>query len=268
MSEIKHVGADTDLIISQSSVEFTPVKVNFKDYEYIKSSAERLNLELKAREVNEDNVQESKKLVAEVRKQFNALDQMRKDTEKEVMAEFNVFKDQVKEIGSIIGEGEDVVRSQIRELDDVQREAKKEKIKELWDDHAGRYKFVSWFGFEYWFEERFLNKTQSLNKLEESLVEWLEAHETDVSVIDSYPEREELMGYYLDHRGDLSRALVQLNHEKERKKQLEQVEKTVSRVKKVSQAYTVTVYDEADYRKLLHWLNDNSVDYTKDVIEL
>ena len=85
MSEIKHVGADTDLIISQSSVEFTPVKVDFKDYEYIKSSAERLNIELKGREVTEDNVQESKKLVAEVRKQFNALDQMRKDTEKEVI---------------------------------------------------------------------------------------------------------------------------------------------------------------------------------------
>ena len=61
---------------------------------------------------------------------------------------------------------------------------------------------------------------------------------------------------------------MQLNHEKERKKQLEQVEKTTSRVKKVNQAYTVTVYDEADYRKLLHWLNDNSVDYTKNVIEL
>ena len=76
------------------------------------------------------------------------------------------------------------------------------------------------------------------------------------------------MGYYLDHHGDLSRALVQLNHEKNRKKQLEQVEKTVSRAKKVSQAYTVTVYDEANYRKLLHWLNDNGVDYTKNVIEL
>ena len=184
------------------------------------------------------------------------------------MAEFNVFKDQVKEIGSIIGEGEDVVRSQIRELDDTQREAKREKVKELWDDHAGRYKFTSWFGFEYWFEERYLNKTQSLNKLEETLVKWLESHETDVAVIDSYPEREELMGYYLDHQGNLSRALVQLNHEKERKKQLEQVEKTVSRVKKVSQAYAVTVYDEGAYRKLLHWLNDNSVDYTKDIIEL
>ena len=178
------------------------------------------------------------------------------------------YQDQIKEIGSIIGEGEDVVRSQIRELDDVQREAKREKVKELWDDHAERYKFVSWFGFEYWFEERFLNKSQSLNKLEESLVKWLEAHETDVLVIDSHPEREELMGYYLDHRGDRSRALVQLNHEKERKKQLEQVEKTVSRTKKVSQAYTVTVYDEVNYRKLLHWLNDNGVDYTKDVIEL
>ena len=268
MSEIKHVGADTDLIISQNSVEFTPVKVDFKDYEYIKSSAERLNIELKGREVIEDNVQESKKLVAEVRKQFNTLDQMRKDTEKQALADLNVFKDQVKEIGSIIGEGEDVVRSQIRELDDMQREAKREKVKELWDDHAGRYKFTSWFGWEYWFEERFLNKTQSLNKLEENLVKWLEAREADVSVIDSYTEREELMGYYLDHRGDLSRALVQLNHEKERKKQLEQVEKSVSRTKKVSQAYTVTVYDEVNYRKLLHWLNDNGVDYTKNVIEL
>ena len=140
MSEMKYVGSDTDLIISQNSVEFTPVKVDFKDYEYIKLSAERLNIELKGREVTEDNVQESKKLVAEVRKQFNVLDQMRKDTEKEVMAEFNVFKDQIKEIGHIIGEGEDIVRSQIRELDDVQREAKREKIEEMWDEHARRYK--------------------------------------------------------------------------------------------------------------------------------
>lgn len=265
---MKYVGSDTDLIISQNSVEFTPVKVDFKDYEYIKSSAERLNIELKGREVTEDNVQESKKLVAEVRKQFNVLDQMRKDTEREAMADLNVFKNQIKEIGHIITEGEDVVRSQIRELDDVQREAKRDKIEEMWDEHADRYEFTSWFGWDYWFEERFLNKTQSLNKLEEALVEWLEAREADVSVIDTYTEREELMGYYLDHQGNLSRALVQLNHEKNRKKQLEQVEKTVSRVKKASQAYTITVYDEADYRKMLHWLNDNSVEYTKNIIEL
>ena len=85
MSEMKYVGSDTDLIISQNSVEFTPVKVYFKDYEYIKSSAERLNIELKGREVTEDNVQESKKLVAEVRKQFNVLDQMRKEDRKSVV---------------------------------------------------------------------------------------------------------------------------------------------------------------------------------------
>lgn len=154
----------------EEGFKYTPAVVQFSDYERIKEQAEDLNMILNQVQVSDENLKLAKKLVAQVSKQFNVLDQQRKDTKKAIMGNFEEYESQVKEIGYIVSEGENMVRGKIRELEEQEREEKEQEIKELWDKHSEHYAFTEWFGYEFWFKPQFLNKTKSVNKTEEELV--------------------------------------------------------------------------------------------------
>lgn len=249
----------------QEGFSYTPATVRFSDYERIKGQAEDLNMILNQVQVSEENLKLAKKLVAEVRKQYNVLDQQRKDAKKAIMGNFSDYESKVKEIGFIVSEGENLVRGKIRELEEIERDEKASEIKELWDEHSTHYDFVSFYGYDEWFEPRLLNKTQSVNKTEEELVQWLQRVQNDMKVIDSQPEREDLMLLYKSNQGDLSKALIELNKIQEQRKQVELLSRVEDRMESEERTYTITLYSEDTYHKVLKWLQDNDIDYTKEV---
>ena len=257
-----------DLAPSSEGLSFTPAKVDFNDYDRIRSEALMLNDILHQLQIDEDNVKMAKKLVAGVRAQVNVLDTERKEAKKRVMEEFNEFELQVKEISSIVGEGENLVRSKIRQLEEIEREEKLEDVKELWEEHSSRYEFTSWFGFGKWFDSRYLNKTQSLNKTEEELVSWLESTRNDVMVIDSHASREDLMVIYNQNGGKLSEALITLQQVEVEKQEYKQTERVVDNKKKVQKRYVITLYDESEYLRLIQLADRYGLIYDKEVVEV
>ena len=256
---------DFQLSVQDGGLTYTPANIIFSDYERILADAEKLNMLLNQVQVTEDNLQLAKKLVAETRKQFNILDQQRKDIKKFILEDYQDFEKQVKEIGSVISEGENLVRGKIRELEEIEREEKWDKVFELWEEHSGRYEFTSWIGFDDWYEPRYTNKSQSLSKTEEELIEWLEEKRNDVLVIDASPDREELMFHYRDSL-NLSDAILKVNQQKEAVKNFEQTKRVKDKVEKSKKVYRVTVYSEGDYHNLLSWLRCNQIEFTKEVI--
>lgn len=205
-----------DIAIQQDSVKFTPAKVEFSDYELILNQAEELNNLLHHVEITEDNVKLGKKLVAEVRKKVDQLDRQRIDGKKFILQEFDDFEKQIKEIKSVVQEGDNIVRSKIRTLEEAEREKKLVQVKALWEERAPQYEFTDWLTFDKWFEDKYLNKSQSLNKTEEALVEWLERIRSDIQVIDAHDDREQLMVLYKNNGQSLSTTLLEwTNHQKE-----------------------------------------------------
>lgn len=252
---------------TDEGLSFIPAKVNFNDYDRIRSEALMLNDILHQIDINEDNVKMAKQLVAGVRAQVNVLDTERKEAKKRVMQEFNEFELQVKEINSIVGEGENLVRSKIRQLEEIEREEKMELVKELWDVHSPRYEFISWFGFDKWFDSRYLNKTQSINKTEEELVSWLESTRNDVMVIDSHASREDLMVIYNQNGGKLSEALITLQNIEAEKQEYKRADKVQDVQKKVVKRYIITLYNDAEYTKLVQLADRYAMDYDTEVVE-
>lgn len=254
-----------DLIIPENAVKFTPAKVEFNDYERILKEAEQLNVMLHSAEITEDNLALSKKLVAEVRKKVDALDRQRIDGKKLVLEDFSQFEEQIKLIESTVQEGENIVRGKIREFDEIERQAKLVQVQELWDTHAPRYEFTDWLTFDQWFEERFLNKSQSINKTEEHLVEWLENVRSEIQVIDNHTDREELMVLYKGNGHNLSKALLELA---EHKRELEtmrsqrRVEEAISSTVEVHVSFKLTgTTTEVKYEALVNFMKRHDIEY-------
>ena len=75
-----------DLIIQESvDVKVIPGKVEFEGYEILKGQILTIDSFLSQIEVTEDNIKESKKLVAKVRKSANKLDSERIRIKKEIL---------------------------------------------------------------------------------------------------------------------------------------------------------------------------------------
>lgn len=248
----------------ENGFTYSPAKVTFSDYERIMGEAVRLNELLSQVEVTEENIGLAKKLVAKTRSQFNILDQERKDAKKNILSDFENFEKQVKEIGQVISEGENLVRSKIRELEEKEREEKKDKILKLWEEHSHRYEFTDWIKFTDWYEDRFANKTQSLNKLEEELIQWLEQRRQDIKVIDDNPDREEMMYFYKESL-NLSDAMLKVTEKKKQIEQLEQTKRVQERTVTQDKEYSFTVYSENDYHNVLKFLRENKIYFSKEV---
>lgn len=254
-----------NLTPSVSGFSYTPATVTFSDFHRILEEADMLNSLLSQVQVDDENIKTAKKLVAEVRKQFNVLDRQRIEAKKDILGNFSDYEQQVKEIGAVVQEGENLVRSKIRELEEIERAEKEEEVRALWEERSDQYEFTEWLTYEDWFEPKYLNKSQSLNKTEEELVEWLEAKRNDVMVIESHQQREELMIYYKQNDFSLALAMNQLAQFEAQKKELVQTKRVEDVVSKDREMYHITVYDEDDYFKMIGWLNRNDIVFTVDV---
>ena len=94
------------------TLEFEVGKISFNAYENIKNKALKLSENLKTVEVSEENIKESKKLIAEVNKDVKKLEDYRIKVKKEMSKPYNDFEIQVKEIVKIVKEADEYVRSQ------------------------------------------------------------------------------------------------------------------------------------------------------------
>lgn len=249
---------------------FVPAKVTFGDFERIKAQALMLNDLLNQVEVDEENVKTAKRLVAGVREQVNRLDRERIDNKKRVLEQYTVFEGQVKEINAIVSEGEDLVRSKIRQLEEVERDRKRELVESMWDDHAGRYEFTEYFGYDYWFDEKFTNKSQSMNKLEEQLVQWLEAKRSDIMFIDSHQSREDLLVIYRENGGKLSEALLTLQDIEREKDELKGTKRVNVSVRPTEpmHKYIITLHTSVDAMKVIEFMGQNEIQYGYKIEEV
>ncbi|MGK9347623.1 DUF1351 domain-containing protein, partial [Melissococcus plutonius] len=94
-----------DLIIQEFDENALVVDIGtiqFSAFDQIKQSATKLANHIEKVEVTEDNVKESKKLVATVSKQVKKLNDKRIKVKRQMLEPYNDFEKQVKEITDIV----------------------------------------------------------------------------------------------------------------------------------------------------------------------
>lgn len=252
-----------NLVISENAmIEYKVGEIRFDGYKILKERATKFANNLKETVVTEESIKESKKVLAEVNKDIKKLDDKRLFIKKQLLEPYNNFEIKVKEIVNIVKEADNIVRSQVRELEEKERENKRNILKELFDNKLKHYDFKELILFDNFFEQRMANKTTSVDKVEEEMSNWLEQRKMDMSVIENLDYDKTLLIKEYIKSFNLSQAIQTLKNNREREEKIKQV---VSKNNEIEKIYIITIKNEKDAKLAQMLLNENKIEYNMEV---
>lgn len=243
------------LKIDIQKIQVVPGLIVFNEYETLKQQAMQLAYNIEQVEVNEENVQVSKKMLAAVNKRVKEMEDRRISIKKELLEPYNMFESQVKDIVNIVKNAESIVRDQLREIEENEREQKKAAISEIFEKRIKHYDFNGMFGFDDFIKPQHLNKSVTMKAVESEMVEWLQKKEVDLNVIKSLPDSEHVLAEYLDTK-DISIAIQIVN---DRKRVHEVVSEAMNKERET--AYVITLSDEKDFKLMEMFMLANDIKY-------
>lgn len=132
----------------------------------------------------DDSIKEAKADKAALNKFITALEDQRKAVKKQCMQPYESFEKQIKELVAIVNEPVQLIDSQVKAYEDGQKAEKLEKIKEFWEttEHP------DWLQCKQIFDQKWLNASVSLKKVQEAITERLAQIAADVKTLESLPE--------------------------------------------------------------------------------
>lgn len=197
-------------------VEFHPGTIKFDGFKPILKSAQKLADQVNTVEVSEDNIQQSKKLRASINKQIKALNDQRKVIKKQMMAPYETFDAQVRQIEDVVNTANEGINAQVRELEERARETKQSEIKLLFGQHAAQFKGFPLTGDDFVRDQpKVLNATVSMKKVEEQMVDWIQARQSDITAINAMNMDDSVMANYLSNGFNMSAAVNQWKQDQE-----------------------------------------------------
>lgn len=250
---------DNQIVVEQGTV-------TFNGYERLKEEALRLSEQVSQLEVTDENVQVSKKLLAAVNKRVKEMEDRRISIKKEILQPYTEFETQVKEIVSIVKDADGVVRKQVKDLEEIERTEKEDKLKALFEKRIRHYSFKETFSYEDFSKPQHLNKSVSIKFVESEMVDWLEKKDADMKVIQSLPNHQDVLMEYLDTK-DLSVAINIVNDRETRKQELAK-KAPVTKVTKqsVNESFIITLTDKKDLALVEMFMQQNEINYKSEKV--
>jgi DNA repair exonuclease SbcCD ATPase subunit len=239
--------------------------INFPEYKRLKQQAQELAEWISNIEVSAENVKENKKLLAAVNKSVNELETRRKAIKNCMLEPYAAFEQQVKEIVGIVKDADEIVRQQVKALEEQERQEKKVILEDLFNKRIVHYSFRDLFTFDDFLRPKHLNKTASIESVEKEIVSFLTKITEDFKAIETMPEAKDVLSCYLETK-DLAAALTLHRRNKQSKERIEQAQAIQAPTAKI--AYLVGVHCENDKElKFIEMLlNENGFIYTVDKI--
>ena len=132
----------------------------------------------------EETISEGKKDRANLNKLRGAIDDERKRVKKLCMEPCNRFEKEVKEVLALVDEQINAIDVQIKEVEQIKREEKRKAVQELFES-IGFQKFVT---LEMIWDEKWLNASVALSKVENQMKETMHRIGEEVGTISRLPE--------------------------------------------------------------------------------
>ena len=253
------------MISAIEEIQIVPGSIKFNQYEQLKEQATELATYINEIEVNEENIKYSKRLLAAVNKRVKEIEDRRIAIKKEILSPYHDFESCVKEIVQIVKDADNVVRNQVKELEEHERELKRVAIRDIFEKRVKHYFFKDVFKFENFIKPNHLNKSVSMNAIEKELVDWLEKIEADILVINSLPNAEAILTEYYDTK-DLSTAIKIVNDYEHRKNNVVELVQPEAAPKKTVKTI-IELEDENDLSQIETFLRFSNIKYLIKKVE-
>lgn len=259
----------TELTINIGELTVVQGSIIFPQYDLIKSQATNLANHLQQVEVTQENLQRSKQLLAAVNKEVRKLHDERIKIKRTVLEPYDEFETQIKEITTIVKNSDDLIRNQVRELEEQERQDKKEHIHSIFNKRMKQYDFGELMNFDKFIKPTHLNKSTSMTKVEQEMVRWLEKTETDLDLIKSMDYSFEIIGEY-QRTQDVASSIKSVN---DRHKAIQEMERKAETVTSVSPQQSkpkkpiilIELSDEKDARLVEMFMKQERIEYSKTV---
>lgn len=248
------------LELQQIDVNYTIPTINFPSSSELLAQAKNLSDHLQTVVVTEDTISTNKKLVAKVRKRADELNSRRIKIKKEILKPYEMFKSDVDEIINEVKSGEDIIRNQIQEFENQQRDEKQEAITELFEKRIEKYPLIKDLGISVmdFIKPSHLNKSASLDKTEVEMVNWLEKVERELKILKDMDHGLEMIAEYKTYF-DMSQAMEIVQ---ERYTTVQSLEKACEGGDKAQsqKTFTISLTDELGYYKLLEYARSEGIE--------
>lgn len=169
-------------IFSPQENGFVP-EIKWNNEELKAAIAEKME-EYKGLVFTEETISEGKKDRANLNKLRGAIDDERKRVKKLCMEPCNRFEKEVKEVLALVDEQISAIDVQIKEVEQIKREEKRKAVQELFES-IGFQKFVT---LEMIWDEKWLNASVALSKVENQMKETMYRIGEEVGTISRLPE--------------------------------------------------------------------------------
>lgn len=180
---------------------------------------------------NDKQLSEAKEERASINKIVKKIADYRKNIIAEFKKPIEVFENTAKETEKILKETADFVDIQVKSFEDKEKEEKRQNVEEIFNKISENEEINELIKLNMIFDERYLNKTYSLEKVEKDLTEKLDKINQELKAIKELNSEYELslINMYLKDF-DLSKVIIENNRLKELKKTTEKVEEAKEKV--------------------------------------
>lgn len=212
------VSAKDGKVYTNASDLLPAIQEGLKAYDYI---------------VDENNYKQAKSDRTALNNLVKIVSDKRKQVENDVFAQWLQDKKDIMQVEKTIKAASDKLGNGINDIDNAEKELKRNQIKELWESMTNNK-----YPFELVFEERYLNKSVKPKEIEESLNnKFLKAEEQlsfiEASLPDDELQAEQVIQLFCKTL-DLSKATERINEIKEAKAKLQ--EKVNAQIEQSKQA--------------------------------
>lgn len=176
----------------------------------------------------DEQIKEAKEERASINKIVKKIADYRKNIVSEFKKPIELFENTAKETEKLLKESADFVDSQVKVFEEQEKEEKKSKIQNIYNELINESALNELINLNMLFDERYLNKTYSLEAIEEDLSNQIKNIESDLNAIKSLNSEHELAltNMYLKEF-NLSKVLLENNRLEELKKATTNVDKKI-----------------------------------------
>lgn len=262
-----------------------PIQFNYED---IKKWITEKAKEYKSMVYTEETITNAKSDRATLNKVAKALNDEKIRIKKEVLKPFEDFESKCKELQGIITDASNSIDIQVKAFETKEQEEKKKQIEDLFNTYIGDFKEL--IIFEQIFNQRWLNKTYTIKKIEDEIKHLIAKTTNDLKVIDAQIQDESInksvKNYYFNNITDPSilgnslqegmkidennKKLEQLRNaqkgtseEQNIKENSEKITNIVSKTENLIQIDFRVITTKEKFMKLKEFLEINEIDYRR-----
>lgn len=187
--------------ILSSNVEELGLKPISFNYEELKTELESKLTYYNNLVVTEDTIGKGKEERANLNKLKTAIDDKRKEIEKEFNKPLEALKSQCKELVGMIDSASKSIDKQVKAFEDAEKDKKQAEIEELFENHIGDLNGL--VTLDKIFDAKWLNKGSKLKEIDKEIKDKLFKIDNNIKIIKLFDTldniKQELISGYLNH---------------------------------------------------------------------